>query len=121
MHSPQGCTATGRTTRVYAFCSRVTDGGVTVLALNIDSQPTTFEFQATFTMFPRLEYHLTAPGGNLSSFQVELNGELLQASPSGALPAFNPVSVNTASPITLQPTSFGFFVFPDANSEACKA
>lgn len=112
-------TSLGRMTRVYAFCARNVSGGVAVLAININLTPSSFVFQSNFSMFPRQEYHLTAPNADLSSYQVELNGEILIASPTGDLPPFNPVVVENNQPIVLNATSFAFIVFPQANAPAC--
>lgn len=116
----EGSTQSGRTTRVYAFCSRSTKGAVVVLALNIADTLATFTLQSGFKMYPRQEYRLTAPNGDLSSAQVELNGVVLEASSSGALPAFNPVNVDSNIPVTVAATSFSFIVFPEANAQACQ-
>jgi len=120
-----GATQTGRMTRVYAFCTRndssSTGGGVVIVALNINTSPTTFTLQSSFPMYPRYEHHLTAPDGNLSSDQIQLNGVTLQARSDGSLPSLNGLAVTTNTPITLAATSYAFISFPDANAPACKA
>jgi heparanase 1 len=114
-------TKTGRTLRVYAFCSRNITGGVVVVAININQQPASFTFQSGFSMYPRLEYHLTAPNSDVSSEQIELNGRVLEASADGALPSLEPITVDSNEPITLAALSYGFFVLPKTNAEGCSA
>ena len=38
-------TALGRTTRVYAWCAATSPGGVVLLAININMEPTSFALQ----------------------------------------------------------------------------
>ncbi len=111
-------TQLGRTLRVYAFCSRNITGGIAVVAININTTPQSFDFES-FAVIPRFEYQLTAPGGNVSSLEIELNGKTLFASPTGELPDLNPVEVNDSPSVTMGPLSYGFFVFPEANAAAC--
>ena len=107
----------GRTLRVYAFCSRNISGGVAVVAINTEPHPATFTFSA-LPNTPRVEYQLTAPGGNMSSPDIELNGVVLELS-GGALPHLGGHVVTDASPVTLQPTSYAILVFPEAAAPAC--
>jgi heparanase 1 len=111
-------TQLGRTLRVYAFCSRNITGGVVVAAININTTPQNFDF-LDFPVYPRLEYQLTAPGGNMSSANINLNGNTLFASDTGALPNLSPVQYDTNLPIMMGPLSYGYFVFPEANAPAC--
>ena len=108
----------GRSTRIYAFCSRNITGGVVVVGINLNTTPTSFTFDA-FSVSPRIEYQLTAPSGNMSSPSIELNGVVLHASPSGDLPPLSGAEVTDGSPVTLQGTSYGMFVFPEASAPAC--
>ena len=117
--SVAGSTDAGRMTRVYAFCSLTYPGGVVAVALNINTTSNA-TFQFNFAMSPRLEYQLTAPGGDVSSQQIELNGVVLTAQPDGSLPALTPIAVDDGAPITMYPLSYGFFVFPQANAPACQ-
>ena len=120
-------------------------GGVTVAVLNINNAPASITIDGGFPVYPRLEYHLTAPdgtyfacmsadtdctycacmpadtiiSGDVTSAQIMLNGQILAASASGALPSFNPISVDTDTPVVFALLSYGFVVFPGANARAC--
>ncbi len=111
-------TELGRTLRIYAFCSRNITGAVAVVAININTTPQSFDFEG-FAVTPRLEYQLTAPGGNMSSLSIDLNGKTLFASPTGELPDLSPVEVDDGTAVSMAPLSYGFFVFPEANAAAC--
>ena len=113
-------TTLGRTVRVYAFCSVNITGGVVLAALNVNNYPIQFQLQEGFQMYPRLEYQLTAPDNDMSSSQIELNGHVLTAQPTGDLPDLNGALVQANEPITMAPLSYGLFVFPDAKSSACE-
>jgi hypothetical protein len=95
-------------------------GGVVVIAINLESSASSFVMDA-FAMAPRLEYQLTAPGGDMSSQQIMLNGVVLTATSEGVLPPLNGTPVTEVVPIELAATSYGFFVFPAANATACYA
>jgi hypothetical protein len=119
-------TAPGRTIRVYAFCTRTNgpipyaSGAITVAAININNATVSFELNVNGVVeYERDEYHLTAPNGDMASTTVLLNGTPLQASESGQLPAFTPVTVTSNTPVTLAPLSFGFFVLTNAKGATC--
>ena len=116
-----GNTDTGRTIRLYAFCSRSMYGGVVLVAINVNDSPRNVAFQSSFSLAPRQEYRLTAPGGNVSSTNIELNGVTLVPGPFGQLPPLNPIVVESNTYITLDPLSYAFFVFPDAAAPACSS
>ncbi|KAG8491679.1 hypothetical protein CXB51_014958 [Gossypium anomalum] len=51
----------------------------------------------------REEYHLTAKDGNLQSRTMLLNGNILSVDSSGNIPPLEPLYVNSAKPITVEP------------------
>ena len=114
-----GSTALGRTVRVYSFCSRNITGGVVIIAINTNNATVQIALQETFPMYPRLEYQLTAPNGDMSSASIELNGVILTAHADGSLPNLSPLVVEDNEPITMAGLSYGMFVFPEANAAAC--
>lgn len=69
----------------------------------------------------RLEYHLTAPGGNLHSQVVLLNGYPLGPSPSGDGPSLVPIQVDKVAPVQVAPLSIAFAVIPDAALTICNS
>jgi heparanase 1 len=103
---------------VYSFCSRNISGAVVVVAINIQEQAQDFSVYE-FSSSPRAEYVLTAPEGDMSSVNIELNGVVLNANPDGSLPSLSPNIVESNTPMTLPPLSYGFFVFPEAQAPAC--
>jgi len=131
--------------RAYAHCTRNnTQGGVTVLLINL-SNTTTYNVDISFTLTSptihyvqkvyasiwaallasvpakRLEYHLTAPGDNLHSQVVLLNGYPLGPSPSGDGPNLVPIQVDKAAPVQVAPLSIAFAVIPDAALTICNS
>jgi heparanase 1 len=61
----------------------------------------------------RLEYMLSAPGGQVNSSRMLLNGAPLAYGGPGRLTPLTPAVVNNASaPLVLQPQTYGFVVFP---------
>lgn len=119
-------------------------GGVTVLLINL-SNTTTYNVDVSFTSASptihyvqkvyasiwaaflasvpakRLEYHLTAPGGNLHSQVVLLNGYPLGPSPSGDGPSLVPIQVDKVAPVQVAPLSIAFAVIPDAALTICNS
>ncbi|KAJ7530445.1 hypothetical protein O6H91_14G004200 [Diphasiastrum complanatum] len=82
--------------------------------MNIDTQGA-----AVASYKQRLEYHLAAPGGNLHSQIVLLNGKPLQVAPNGTLPTLTPMTVDNSLPISVAPTSIVFAVVPAVIIPAC--
>ena len=115
-------TTLGRTVRVYAFCTTETSvssfpaGSVTVAYLNVQNTSATVDF-AGLAAYPRAEFRLTSP--NLGAPTILLNGNVLEPSESGNLPLLLPNIVTTDDPLVLDPLSYGFIVFPEANAPAC--
>ena len=113
----------GRTVRVYAHCtserSRYDTGGLVLIALNTQHSDVQLVLTNGLEKLPVYQYLFT-PGqnNNLTSQTVRLNGELLQLVNDTFLPNVEP---KTISPdyIILPPVSYGFFVIPDAQVDAC--
>lgn len=68
----------------------------------------------------REEYHLTPEGGNIKSRRVLLNGKLLQLTETGDIPSFSPMLETLKSPISIEPLSIKFIVFPNYNTPNCR-
>ncbi|XP_016563307.2 heparanase-like protein 1 isoform X2 [Capsicum annuum] len=68
----------------------------------------------------REEYHLTPEGGNIKSRKVLLNGRLLQLTGKGNIPTLSPVLKNLKSPVSVEPLSIKFIVFPNFSSASCR-
>ncbi len=97
----------------YAHCQRNNKEGVTLLAINLDSMPTTVSVSG-----PAELYTLTAP--ELQSRDVHLNGALLSVGEDNSLPAITPQRISGKA-VTLEPTSINFIVLPEANNAACQS
>lgn len=97
---------------LYAHCQRGTTGGVTLLAINLESTGKVLRVSG-----PADLYALTAP--ELQSRTVLLNGEALALSATGALPALSPVRVE-GSALKLAPTSVNFITLPRAGNSVCQ-
>jgi len=121
--SPQG------SVRSYAHCSKQYSGGITVMLINVLA----IEVQTRVSGFTvgtsREDYVFTAhiPSGSypdgIYGYWASLNGNLLNVTATGALPA-NPItpavkSGASVNVITLPAYSYGFFVYPNANVAAC--
>ncbi|MBA0661548.1 hypothetical protein Goklo_005829 [Gossypium klotzschianum] len=68
----------------------------------------------------REEYHLRAKDGNLQSRTMLLNGNILSVDSSGNIPPLEPLYVNSAKPITVEPLSIVFIHLSDVILPACK-
>ena len=99
--------------RVYAQCSKNGKGGVTVLALNTDTE----HEQVLSLPQPAERFTLTAP--DLASGQVLLNGTELQPESDGSIGSLKAAHVSPGV-IHLEPSSVTFFVIPSAHNQACE-
>jgi hypothetical protein len=112
---------------VYAYCG-VAAGAVVVAAANVGAEAAALSLVdavgAPLRAAPRLEWVLTAPGGNLSATAPLLNGATppLRLEPDGGLPPMPPAEVPAggAQALLLPPWSQAFFVLLDAGAAACK-
>lgn len=115
---------------VYAHCGAAGNGSTVIMAVNPSDAPLSLvignEDQVAVPTTPRLEFVLTAPGGDLSSTTPVLNGD--EASPlrigaDGSLPPMEPKWVPDfgSSTLVLPARSQAFFVLLGAGSPACGA
>lgn len=127
----------GLSLRPYAACTRragsadaegvlgardYAPGSVTALLLNVRNTTTNVTLQTasggtsqgTWDMF-----QLTAPGTNISSKTIELNGNVLSVQAGGVLPPLDPVQLPPAQALQLPPYSASFVVMEDAAAPAC--
>lgn len=96
----------------YAHCQAKRPGGVTVLAINAGAKEQEISVPQNGE-----RYTLTAPQPD--SAVVQLNGQTLQAGSDGSLPKMAGVAIKRGT-LKLPPTSITFFVFPNANNNACR-
>ncbi|GAV82086.1 Glyco_hydro_79n domain-containing protein [Cephalotus follicularis] len=125
--------------RSYTHCAKQSKG-ITLLLINLDNS-TTVQANVVFNTARRVhhkhkshktrsilvtseitreEYHLTAKDGNLHSQTMLLNGDILTVNPSGDIPPFEPLHVNSTSPITVTPFSIVFVHMPYVVLPACR-
>lgn len=102
--------------RLFAHCLRGIEGGIGIAFLNIHNQSTVINFEG-FDSLPREEYHLTSE--SLTSQSMELNGKTLKLSNNGDVPPLNPHVEEKVLEAKLNPLSYGFFAFPEANFHLC--
>lgn len=98
---------------LYAHCLRGTSGGVTLLAINLQSEKATVGITG-----PANLYALSAP--ELQSSTVLLNGRALALKAGDTLPKMTPTRVN-GKQVTLAPTSIAFITLPKAKNINCPA
>ena len=95
---------------LYAHCQRGTQGGVTLLAINLEASPKSLGVAG-----PTNIYALTA--SNLESTTPLLNGRTLVLGVGDTLPAIDPVA-GRGSQVTIAPHSVNYITLPKANSLA---
>ena len=98
--------------RIYAHCTMGKKGGVTILALNTD---TDHEHLLTLRK-PAERYTLTASA--LTSGQVLLDGAELKAEADGSVGSLRADHVRSGV-VHLAPSSVTFLVIPSAHNESC--
>ena len=112
--------------RLFAHCAAPGSGtapgkGVTLAFANL-SPDTAYALNVTggggaAMAAPRLEYHLAAPNGDMTSRTALLNGAPLTYGGPGLLDPATPLAVNDpAAPIVVQPRTNGFIVFTEATN-----
>ena len=99
--------------RVYAHCMKDKKGGVTILAMNIDTN----EDQTLTIPVPGDRYTLSSI--DLTSTKASLNGIGLQAEADGSLPVIRGQHVE-AGALRLAPASITFLSLPSARNASCK-
>jgi heparanase len=117
---------TGRSVRVYAFCTNTNSdypsGSVTVLALNVNNSTQSFNIDLlglTASSYTRDEFHFTAPNSDITSPNINLNGNTLYLQPGNELPAFVPVQASSDDAVTLAPLSVAYIVLAGVNAPGC--
>ncbi len=100
------------TVRIYAHCSKLDAGGVTLLALNTSTN----ESSELSLPLPAERYTLT--GEALSSTIVSLNGIPMQAAADGSLQPMKPQHA-AAGTIRVAPESITFLEVPAARNRNC--
>lgn len=97
---------------MYAHCLRGRAGGVTLLAINLQTAGVTLNVSG-----PAEIYSLTAP--ELQGKTVLLNGQSLKLGAGDALPAITPRRLSTNT-VSLEPASINFVVLPQAANASCR-
>jgi heparanase 1 len=119
--------------RAYTHCALGIPGGVTLLLINLSN----------ITMFDISDISLVGSGKNIMSYgsreeyilssaststnetdilqsrKMLLNGELLEVYGDSEIPSLSPVVMEKQSTINMNPLTYGFFVFPDAQLSVC--
>lgn len=107
---------------IHVWCAASSGSNVVVTWFNMGSEPVTLTLPPGLPTAPRMEYTLSSPDGNLTSDQVLLNGAWLVTRADGTIPEFplpgNEVGKGGGEP-SLEPLSFGFFVFTGFSAPAC--
>ncbi len=96
---------------LYAHCQRGVSGGVTLLAINLETAAKTLRIGRGAKL-----YALTNP--DMASKTVLLNGKTMALDAAGALPATTAVAVK-GDRVTLAPTSVNYIALPKARNAAC--
>lgn len=96
---------------VYAHCQRDVQGGVAVLAINLQDAPAVINV-------PKNSERYTLSAETLQSRTVLLNGTALSLSKDDALPAIVPVYAK-AGAVTLPAHTVSFVTLPAANNPSC--
>jgi len=104
--------------RAYAHCTKnTTNGAVTLAVLNLCNTTQTVTVNGLGSASYRYEYHLSAP--YFQSTSIALNGVTLVVNAQAGLPSFIASKVSTSTPLTLQGTTYGFFVYDNAQVSVC--
>eukprot|EP00794_Sanderia_malayensis_P015224 gene15224-16798_t len=121
----KGSLQPGRTLRIYAHCvnefgrHHYYKGAVVLIALNLDvNNSARFLLDRQLAGLNADEYLLQAPGGDVSSKKVLLNGVELDLISDTQLPPLKP-KLQISQPFFIPAKSYGFFVLTEAQSEAC--
>ena len=109
--------------RIYAHCTKGVDqslhGTVTMMAMNLHKTTNAkITLQAGLRQKSIKQYLMTAPGNDLTSKEVLLNGKKIQMTSDTKLPDLSPEQVT--QPLNLPPLSYAFYVIDQADVEVCK-
>lgn len=97
---------------LYAHCLRDQQGGVAVLAINLDNN----NLRTVNILAPAQLYSLRE-GNNPS--EAVLNGSLLQLDPDDNLPELEGVGVEPGA-LELSPESINYIIFPESENAVCQ-
>lgn len=97
--------------QLYAHCQKGNPRGVTVLAINLQTEPDSLHLSA-----PGEQYELTAL--ELQSREVLLNGSPLELAEDDSLPTIRP-NLSKGQAVALAPLSINFITLPTAANPAC--
>ena len=96
------------------------EGNPVMVFLNLMSDKVAVDIDEDLLEGQRDQYVLTAPDDNLASYNVQLNGILLQEDQDGVPPALVPEVIRgDGSPIHLPAYSISFIVFPEIQRSDC--
>lgn len=99
--------------RIYAHCMNGQVGGVTILALNTDTE----DVREIKLPVKAKRYTLTA--SDLTSASIALNGIVLRIGSDGSVPPLQGESLPPGT-IRLTPASVTFLVMPTAGNQSCQ-
>lgn len=99
--------------RIYAHCAKGKKGGVTLLALNTDTQD-----EKTLTV-PAAGQRFTLTAPELASTKVLLNGVELKAASDGSVPVLDG-QPTAAGVVKLPPASITFLILPAVRNKSCQ-
>ena len=113
------CISGSNTLRLYAHCAKDRPFYVTIFGLNVSSQKVHFTLdyknESSNVIEDIYQYELTAPGGNLLSKNVCLNGVKIK-DPDPSLPDLLPKLVDG---FNMEPYSFSFWTVPASKGSPC--
>ncbi|MCB9478146.1 MAG: hypothetical protein H6683_00550 [Deltaproteobacteria bacterium] len=103
--------------RLYAHCTPGIDGGVTVLAMNLNRTRTATVALPDLTGQAATTYRVTS--SDLYARDVIVNGQSMELPDDGRVPDFPTKTTADAGTLRLPPLSHTFAVYEDAGAAAC--
>lgn len=97
----------------YAHCMRGTDGGATLLALNLGEEDVPMEIPGSVEM-----YSLSAP--ELRSMEIRLNDHPFALNPDNTVKELRPLQSDSGM-VSLKGHTVSFIALPEANNPSCAA
>lgn len=108
--------------RLYAHCTArhyAQPGSITVFGMNLDKERNEVILTPDLAHIPRHEFILSAADNDLTSRHVLLNGRLLAMVTDTILPPMKARMFDPAASLFFPHYSMAFWVFPDADVDAC--
>ncbi|CAH1783335.1 unnamed protein product [Owenia fusiformis] len=123
--STSGNESDGKHFRVYAHCtnkrSGYNTGSVVVIALNLNNGAATWKAAGYVGSSSVDQYLITSYGsGGLLSKNVAVNGHHVQMLNDETLPIIKALNIPRGTLINMPAKTYGFYVFPDIQANACK-